>query len=45
VTNAVREALTKLGHEDHRLRQGRDVVAKAAACSARERTPSGPSNS
>jgi len=39
------EELTKLRRENHRLRQERDILAKAAAWFARERTPSGSSNS
>jgi transposase len=40
-----REELTKLRRENHRLRQERDILAKAAAWFARERPPSGSSNS
>ena len=50
VTSPEREALTKLRRENHRLRQERDILAKALASNAvrptaRERTPSGSSNS
>ena len=45
VTSPEREELTKLRRENHRLRQERDILAKVAAPFARERTPSGSSNS
>ena len=57
MATAEREELTKLRRENHRLRQERDILAKAAAGAhrsvlrwgpawfARERTPSGSSNS
>lgn len=45
VTSVEREELTKLRRENHRLRQERDILAKAAAWFARERTPSGSSSS
>ena len=45
VTGPEREELTKLRRENHRLRQERDILAKAAAWFARERTPSGSSSS
>jgi transposase len=45
VSSPEREELTKLWRENHRLRQERDILAKAAAWFARERTPSGSSNS
>jgi transposase len=45
VTNLEREELTKLRRENHRLRQERDILAKAAAWFARERTPNGSSSS
>ena len=45
VTSPEREELAKLRRENHRLRQERDILAKAAAWFARERTPSGSSNS
>ena len=41
VSSPEREELTKLRRENHRLRQERDILAKAAAWFARERTPSG----
>lgn len=40
-----REELTKLRRENHRLRQERDILAKAAAWFAKERTHSGSSGS
>jgi transposase len=40
-----REELSKLRRENHRLRQERDILAKAAAWFAREKAPSGSSNS
>jgi len=45
VTKPEREELTKLRRESHRLRQERDILAKAAAWFARERTPNGSSSS
>ena len=45
VTSPEREELAKLRRENHRLRQERDILAKAAAWFARERTPSGSSSS
>jgi len=36
-----RKELTKLRRENHRLRQERDILAKAAAWFARDKTPSG----
>lgn len=45
VTSPDREELTKLRRENHRLRQERDILAKAAAWFARDKTPSGSSNS
>ena len=45
VTSPEREELTKLRRENHRLRQERDILAKAAAWFAREKAPSGSSNS
>ena len=45
VTSPEREELTKLRRENHRLRQERDILAKAAAWFARERTPNGSSSS
>ncbi len=45
VTSPEPEELTKLRRENHRLRQERDILAKAAAWFARERTHSGSSNS
>lgn len=45
VTKPEREELTKLRRENHRLRQERDILAKAAAWFAREKAPSGSSNS
>jgi len=45
VTKPEREELTKLRRENHRLRQERDILAKAAAWFARERTPNGSSSS
>ena len=46
-TGAEREELTRLRHENRRLRQERDILAKAAASFARETAviPSGSSNS
>jgi transposase len=45
VTSPEREELSKLRRENHRLRQERDILAKAAAWFARERTPNGSSGS
>jgi transposase len=50
VTSLEREELTKLRRENHRLRQERDILAKALASNAvrwtaRERTPNGSSGS
>lgn len=45
VSSPEREELTKLRRENHRLRQERDILAKAAAWFARERTPNGSSGS
>ncbi len=50
VTSPEREELTKLRRENHRLRQERDILAKAMAVgrirpTARDKTPSGSSNS
>jgi transposase len=44
-STADREELTKLRRENHRLRQERDILAKAAAWFARDKTPSGSSSS
>jgi transposase len=46
-TSPEREELAKLRRENHRLRQERDILAKAAAWFARETgtIPSGPSGS
>ena len=44
-TSAEREELSRLRRENHRLRQERDILAKAAAWFARDKTPSGSSNS
>ncbi|BDG71628.1 insertion element IS6110 uncharacterized 12.0 kDa protein [Roseomonas fluvialis] len=44
-TSAEREELSKLRRENHRLRQERDILAKAAAWFAKDKTPSGSSNS
>ncbi len=44
-TSAEREELTRLRRENHRLRQERDILAKAAAWFARDKTPSGSSSS
>lgn len=44
-TSAEREKLSRLRRENHRLRQERDILAKAAAWFAGGRTPSGPSGS
>ena len=46
-TSAEREELTRLRRENHRLRQERDILAKAAAWFARESkaTPNGFSGS
>jgi transposase len=40
-----REELSRLRRENHRLRQERDILAKAAAWFAQDKTPSGSSNS
>ncbi len=45
VISAEREELTKLRRENHRLRQERDILAKAAAPFARDKAPSGSSSS
>jgi transposase len=50
VTSPEREELTKLRRESHRLRQERDILAKAAASNAvrwtaREKAPTGSSSS
>ncbi len=45
VTKPEREELTTLRRETHRLRQARGLLAKAAAWFAREKAPSGSSNS
>jgi transposase len=44
-TGAEREELSRLRRENHRLRQERDILAKAAAWFAKDKTPSGSSNS
>jgi transposase len=44
-TSAEREELGRLRRENHRLRQERDILAKATAWFARDKTPSGSSNS
>lgn len=44
-SSAEREELSRLRRENHRLRQERDILAKAAAWFAREKTQSGSSNS
>lgn len=44
-TGAEREELTRLRRENHRLRQERDILAKAAAWFAKDKTPSGSSSS
>jgi transposase len=44
-TSAEREELTRLRRENHRLRQERDILAKAAAWFARDKTPFGSSSS
>lgn len=44
-SSAEREELTKLRRENHRRRQERDILAKAAAWFARDKTPSGSSSS
>lgn len=43
--SAERDELSRLRRENHRLRQERDILAKAAAWFARDKTPSGSSNS
>ena len=45
VTSPEREELTKLRRENQRLRQERDILAKAATWFAREKAPNGSSNS
>ena len=45
VTSQELDELAKLRRENHRLRQERDILAKAAAWFARERTPNGSSGS
>jgi transposase len=45
VTSAEREELAKLRRENHRLRQERDISAKAAAWFGREKAPNGSSGS
>ena len=45
VTSLERDELKKLRRENHRLRQERDILAKAAAWFARDKTPSGSSSS
>ncbi|MBR0679120.1 hypothetical protein GXW74_01370 [Roseomonas eburnea] len=45
VSSPEREELAKLQRANHRLRQERDILAKAAAWFARERTPNGSSSS
>ena len=45
VTSTEREELTKFRREKHRLRQERDILAKAAAWFAKDKTPSGSSSS
>ena len=45
MATAEREELTKLRRENHRLRQERDILAKAAAWFARDKAPSGSSHS
>lgn len=45
VTSPEREELTRLRRENQRLRQERDILAKAAAWFAREKAPNGSSNS
>ncbi len=45
VTSPEREELAKLRRENHRLRQERDILAKAAAWFAREGTRGGSSSS
>ena len=44
-SSAEREELSRLRRENHRLRQRRDILAKAAAWFARDKTPSGSSSS
>ena len=44
-TSAERDELSRLRRENHRLRQERDILAKAAAWLARDKTPYGSSNS
>ena len=45
VTSPEREELAKLRRENHRLRQERDILAKATAWFAREKVPNGSSGS
>ena len=45
VRQAEREELSRLRRENHRLRQERDILAKAAAWFAKDKTPSGSSSS
>lgn len=45
MTSPEREELSRLRRENHRLRQERDILAKAAAWFAREKAPNGSSNS
>jgi transposase len=45
VTSPKRQELAKLRRENHRLRQEREILAKAAARFARARTSNGSSNS
>ena len=45
VSSPEREELAKLRRENHRLRQERDILTKAAAWFAREKTPNGSSHS
>ena len=44
-TSTERDELSRLRRENHRLRQERDILAKAAAWFARDKTPSGSSSS
>ncbi len=44
-TSAEREELSRLRRENHRPRQERDILAKAAAWFAGDKTPSGSSSS
>jgi transposase len=45
VVSPEREELAKLRRENHRLRQERDILTRAAARFARGRTPNGSSGS